>query len=132
MNKCFFAVILLSSLLFANGCTTSKHVETGYAESAIHDDFPIPEAAKQGEITTNSANPNIKIGVSYELDNIGGEQGLYPPESYFQKLDDAGWAELEDRRMGHVQFFEKEDTVIAIEIHEDTFQLYEMKPGASF
>lgn len=34
--------------------------------------------------------------------------------------------------MGHVQFFEKEDTVIAIEIHEDTFQLYEMKPGASF
>lgn len=84
MNKCFFAVILLSSLLFANGCTTSKHVETGYAESAIHDDFPIPEAAKQGEITTNSANPNIKIGVSYELDNIGESRDYTRPKVIFR------------------------------------------------
>lgn len=83
-------------------------------------------------MTTTSSNPNIKIGVKYELDNIGGEQGLYRPDSYFNKLEDVGWVELEDKRLGHVQFFEKEGTVIAIEIHEDTFDIHEMNKDAKY
>lgn len=70
------------------------------------------------------------IEVKYELKNIGGELGLYPPESYLNKLRNSGWVELKDKRLGHVQFFEKEDTVIAIEIHEDTFSIYEMNKDA--
>jgi len=40
--------------------------------------------------------------------------------------------ELEDKRLGHVQFFEKEDTVIAISIHENTFDIHEMIKDAKF
>lgn len=40
--------------------------------------------------------------------------------------------ELEDKRLGHVQFFEKEGTVIAIEIHEDTFDIHEMNKDAKY
>jgi hypothetical protein len=123
---------LLPLLIFTNGCTPSNDEEIGYKESSINDEIPIPKNAKQIEITTNSSNPNVKIGVRYELENIGGEQGLYPLNSYFQKLKDLGWVELEDRRMGHVQFLKKDDTVIAIEIHEDTIDIYEMNRDAKF
>ncbi|AJS58751.1 hypothetical protein [Paenibacillus sp. IHBB 10380] len=132
MKKYLIAFMLLPLLIFANGCRPSNDEEIGYKESSINDEIPIPKNAKQIEITTNSSNPNIKIGVRYELKNIGGEQGLYPPKSYFQKLKDLGWMELEEKRMGHVQFFKKDDTVIAIEIHEDTINIYEMNTGAKF
>lgn len=100
--------------------------------SSINAEIPIPKNAKEIEVITNSNNPNIKIGAKYELDNIGGEQGLYRPDSYFNKLSDDGWIELEDKRLGHVQFFEKKDTVIAIEIHEDSFDIHEMNKDAKF
>ncbi|HEY2491690.1 MAG TPA: hypothetical protein VGI33_01975 [Paenibacillus sp.] len=132
MKKYLIAFILLPLLIFTNGCTPSNDEEIGYKESSINDEIPIPKNAKQIEITTNSSNPNVKIGVRYELENIGGEQGLYPLNSYFQKLKDLGWVELEDRRMGHVQFLKKDDTVIAIEIHEDTIDIYEMNRDAKF
>jgi hypothetical protein len=132
LKRLLIAFILLPLLIVANGCTPSSDEEIGYKESSINDEIPIPKNAKQIEITTNSSNPNIKIGVRYELKNIGGEQGLYRPKSYFQKLTDIGWAELEDRRLGHVQFFKKDDTVIAIDIGEDTFEIYEMNKDAKF
>ncbi|MEK4104898.1 hypothetical protein NST28_12535 [Paenibacillus sp. FSL R10-2791] len=105
---------------------------TDYGVSSINAEIPIPKNAKEIEVITNSNNPNIKIGAKYELDNIGGEQGLYRPDSYFNKLSDDGWIELEDKRLGHVQFFEKKDTVIAIEIHEDSFDIHEMNKDAKF
>lgn len=97
----------------------------------MNSDIPVPSNAKPLKVTTNSANTNIHMGLAYELEHIGGEQGLYPPTDYFQKLHDEGWIELEEKRLGSVHFFKKDDTVIAIEIHEDTFDIYEMKKDAS-
>ena len=132
MKRYLIALILVPILIFVIGCTSSNDAEIGYTESSINNEIPIPKNAKQIKITTNSSNPNIKIGVQYELKNIGGEQGLYTPDRYFQKLKDLEWAELEDKRMGHVHFFKKEDTVIAIELGEDTFEVYEMIKNAKF
>ncbi|OME06548.1 hypothetical protein BSK64_10520 [Paenibacillus odorifer] len=132
MKKYLFTFILLSLSIFVTGCTSSAQEEQEYGVSSINAEIPIPKNAKEIEVTTTSSNPNIKIGVKYELDNIGGEQGLYRPDGYFNKLNDAGWIELEDKRLGHVQFFEKKDTVIAIEIHQDTFDIHEMNKDAKF
>ncbi|OMD60938.1 hypothetical protein [Paenibacillus odorifer] len=132
MNKYLLAFIWLPLILFTSGCTSSTQEEQEYGVSSINAEIPIPKKAKEIEVTTTSSNPNIKIGVKYELDNIGGEQGLYRPDGYFNKLNDAGWIELEDKRLGHVQFFEKKDTVIAIEIHQDTFDIHEMNKDAKF
>lgn len=96
-------------------------------KSSVLDTIPKPEDAKQAGIMTNSNNPNIIIGVRYERENIGGEQGLYPPEDYFQQLKAAGWSEIEDERMGHVHFFEKDEHVIAIEVREDALEISEMQ-----
>ncbi|MNO41953.1 hypothetical protein D3C76_321350 [compost metagenome] len=130
MNKYLLSFILLLLILFTNGCTSSTYEEQEYGVSSINAEIPIPENAKEIEVTTTSSNPNVKIGVMYELDHIGGEQGLYRPDAYFNKLKDTGWVELEDKRLGHVQFFEKEGTEIAIEIHEDSFSIYEMNKDA--
>ncbi|MEK4474161.1 hypothetical protein NSQ91_13185 [Paenibacillus sp. FSL R7-0048] len=132
MKKYLFTFILLSLSIFVTGCTSSTQEEQEYGVSSINAEIPIPKNAKEIEVTTTSSNPNIKIGVKYELDNIGGEQGLYRSEHYFNKLNDAGWIEQEDKRLGHVQFFEKKDTVIAIEIHQDTFDIHEMNKDAKF
>jgi len=132
LKKYLFTFILLSLSIFVTGCTSSTQEEQEYGVSSINAEIPIPKKAKEIEVTTTSSNPNIKIGVKYELDNIGGEQGLYRPDGYFNKLNDAGWIELEDKRLGHVQFFEKKDTVIAIEIHQDTFDIHEMNKDAKF
>lgn len=107
MKKYLFTFILLSLSIFVTGCTSSAQEEQEYGVSSINAEIPIPKNAKEIEVTTTSSNPNIKIGVKYELDNIGGEQGLYRPDGYFNKLNDAGWIELEDKRLGHVLFFEK-------------------------
>jgi hypothetical protein len=130
LNKYLLAFILLPLMIFNSGCTSSTQEEQEYGVSSINAEIPIPKNAKEIEVTTTSSNSNIKIGAKYELDNIGGEQGLYPPESYFNKLRDSGWVELKDKRLGHVQFFEKESTTIAIEVHEDTFSIYEMNKDA--
>ncbi|MBY3620500.1 hypothetical protein HGO21_13170 [Acinetobacter sp. CUI P1] len=132
MKKYLFTFILLSLSILVTGCTSSTQEVHEYGVSSINAEIPIPKKAKEIEVTTTSSNPNIKIGVKYELDNIGGEQGLYRPDHYFNKLEDAGWVELEDKRLGHVQFFEKEDTVIAISIHENTFDIHEMIKDAKF
>ncbi|AWV33376.1 MULTISPECIES: hypothetical protein [Paenibacillus] len=132
MNKYLLAFIWLPLILFTSGCTSSTQEEQEYGVSSINAEIPIPKKAKEIEVITNSNNPNIKIGAKYELDNIGGEQGLYRLEGYFNKLNDAGWIELEDKRLGHVQFFDKEDTIIAIEIHQDTFDIHEMNKDAKF
>lgn len=107
MNKYLLAFIWLPLILFTSGCTSSAQEEQEYGVSSINAEIPIPKNAKEIEVITNSNKPKIKIGAKYELDNIGGEQGLYRPDSYFNKLSDDGWIELEDKRLGHVQFFEK-------------------------
>lgn len=132
MYKYLLAFILLPLMFFNSGCTSSTQEEQEYGISSINAEIPIPKNAKEIEVRTTSSNSNIKIGVKYELDNIGGEQGLYRPESYFNKLEDDGWVELEDKRLGHVQFFEKGGTIIAIEVHEDTFSIYEMNKDAKY
>ncbi len=118
-------LFILFFLLIIVGCSPAYDEEKGFAPSAVAADFPIPENAEQIESYYN--NPNIKHGVSYRLRQIGGEQGLYNPERYFQEIEDWGWKELLDKRLGAVSFFVKEGTEIAIVIKEDEFSIFEMK-----
>jgi len=120
-----FAMIPLLVLLVS--CSTALNSHSEYVSSAIINQFPIPSNAKQIELIGNFSNPNIKVGVTYELKNIGGEQGLYQPEDYFQKLHEMNWVELEEKQMGHLHFFQKDNTNIVIEIKQDTFTIYELR-----
>ncbi|MFC4408874.1 hypothetical protein ACFOZY_00350 [Chungangia koreensis] len=109
----------------------NPHVEIdGYEESEINEDIPVPADAEVSEV--EFSNPNIKEGKKYTLENIGGEQGLYPPLNYFDEMKNWGWEELKDERKGHVHFFRKEDQIISIEISEDYVNLYEMEEGFEF
>lgn len=123
-------IMLLLPLCFAvaaTGCTkthTPVAIE-GYSMSSVHDEFPVPEQAIERE--ARFGNPNILQGAEYELENIGGELGLYTPDSYLQEIKALGWTELEEERLGHVHFFKKDDSLVALEIHEDTIGVYEMK-----
>ncbi|MFS0869965.1 hypothetical protein [Paenibacillus xylanilyticus] len=120
-------LIMFTVLLLASGCSSPTYEITGYTDSSINEDIPVPENATPLSVTSNSANRNVKISAKYELKHIGGEQGLYTPTDYFQKLREEGWSELEESRMGNVHFLQKDDTVIAIEINENTFEIHEMK-----
>lgn len=71
MKKYLFTFILLSLSIFVTGCTSSTQEVQEYGVCSINAEIPIPKKAKEIEVTTNSNNPNIKIGAKYELDNIG-------------------------------------------------------------
>ncbi|WP_339260240.1 hypothetical protein MKZ12_10170 [Paenibacillus sp. FSL R5-0713] len=130
MKKIVLTLCMLPLLIWVQGCAPATYEIEGYTESSINPDIPVPSNAKLIEGKAYSDHPTLKEGVKYELKHIGGEQGLYPPMDYFQKLADTGWVELEEERLGHVHFFKKDDTVIAIEIREDSFEITETNKGA--
>ncbi|MFC9707701.1 hypothetical protein ACFTRD_06045 [Paenibacillus sp. NPDC056933] len=132
MKNYLILSILLPLLLFSSGCTPATYEITGYTSSSINEEIPVPVNAKQMSLKAYSDNPNFKTGITYELKHIGGEQGLYVPSDYFEKLSEAGWVEVEEERMGHVHFLKKSDTVIAIVFQEHTFEIIEMMPGFTF
>ncbi|WP_458126203.1 hypothetical protein [Paenibacillus sp. Z3-2] len=130
MKKLLLTLCMLPLLIWIEGCAPATYEITGYTGSYINPDIPVPSNAKLIEGIAYSDHPTLKEGVKYELKHIGGEQGLYPPMDYFQKLADTGWVELEEERLGNVHFLKKDTTVIAIEIQEDSFQITEMVKGA--
>ncbi|MCP1134843.1 hypothetical protein NKT34_16180 [Paenibacillus polysaccharolyticus] len=119
------SVLLLLFFIFWNQRFTNSTYEIkGYVSSALHRDIPVPANAKLIESAAYSDHPTQSRSETYELKHIGGEQGLYLPEDYFQKLHEAGWTELREEQMGNVHILNKEDVRIAIEIQEDTFQIF--------
>ncbi|PJN50807.1 hypothetical protein PAEAM_48950 [Paenibacillus sp. GM1FR] len=130
MKKILLTLCMLPLLIWVQGCAPATYEIEGYTASSMNPDIPVPTNAKLIENITYSDDPNLKKGANYELKHIGGEQGLYPPMDYFQKLADTGWVELEEKRLGNVHFLKKDTTVIAIEIREDTFQITELVEGA--
>lgn len=125
--------IVLSFILLAIGCTPEyEEPVDGYKPSSVNDDFPIPESAVLLQTIPEPENPNIDNGAKYEVKGIGGEQGLATPERYFQEIQSSGWTELKENQMGHVHFFQKDDTVIALEVREDSLEVSEMIKGAKF
>lgn len=127
MRKNTIIIVMLSLFFVAIiGCTSVyEEPVDGYKTSSVHDDFPIPNSAVLTKTITETENPNIDNGAKYEVKGIGGEQGLALPTRYFQEIQASGWTELEDKRMGHLHFFEKDDKVISLEV-------YEMIEGAKF
>ncbi|PQP82328.1 hypothetical protein C0Q44_12765 [Paenibacillus sp. PCH8] len=130
MKKIVLILCMLPLLIWIQGCAPATYEIEGYTGSSINPDILVPSNAKFIETKVYSDHPTLKEGATYELKHIGGEQGLYPPTDYFQKLRDTGWVELEEERLGHVHFLEKDDTVIAIEIREDNFEIFTMNNDA--
>ena len=117
-------------LLCLVGCSSPQNEISSYKKAGINEDIPVPANAESSKVKFD--NPNINKGEKYSLENIGGEQGLYPPNEYFEEIKNWGWEELKTEQMGHVHFFSKGDTIISIVINEDNFHLYEMKEGFEF
>ncbi|MEC0201991.1 hypothetical protein P4H39_05055 [Paenibacillus lautus] len=133
MKKYRTVFMMLPIILLAIGCTPRyEEPVDGYKPSSVYDDFPIPESAALLQTIPEPENPNIDNGAKYEVKGIGGEQGLATPVRYFHEIQAAGWTELEVKRMGHVHFFQKDDTVIALEVREDSLEVYEMIKDAKF
>lgn len=122
--------IICLLLLWLVGCSSSSDDSSSYKTAEINEDIPVPANAESSKAQFD--NPNIKKGEKYILENIGGEQGLYPPNEYFEEIKNWGWKELKKEQMGHVHFFTKGDTIISIVIKEDYFYLYEMKEDFEF
>jgi len=123
-------VSILFGILVWSGIPNYEYESGGYTESLVNEEFPVPVNAESSNVQYN--DPNVKYGEKYTLENIGGETGLYQPTEYFDEINKWGWKEVENERMGHVQFFEKEDMIISIVIQEDYFHLYEMKEDFEF
>ncbi|MCM3131670.1 hypothetical protein M3629_02675 [Paenibacillus polysaccharolyticus] len=117
-------LLLLFFMFWTQRFTNSTYEIKGYVSSALHRDIPVPANARLIESAAYSDHPTQSRSETYELKHIGGEQGLYPPEAYFQKLHDAGWTELKDERMGNVHILNKAEVRIAIEIQENTFRIF--------
>ncbi|MGE6489715.1 hypothetical protein [Paenisporosarcina sp. NPDC076898] len=129
--KKMIVILLFSFLLCACNEQGQKNSNVdGYKKSEINEEIPVPANAVASELNFN--NPNINNGIKYNLENIGGEQGLYPPLNYFEEMKKWGWEEVENERAGHAHFFRKGDTVISIIVKEDYFKLYEMKETFEF
>ncbi|MBD2869263.1 hypothetical protein [Paenibacillus arenilitoris] len=132
-RKGLLFLLILACALVPIGCADADKPAyeegLGYKPSTVNEQFLIPVGAIQREAIFH--NPNILRGAEYELADIGGEQGLYPPQRYFQDLEAAGWRERKDDRLGHVHFFERDNTVISVEIRQDSFTVYEMKDEAN-
>lgn len=125
MNLVKNGLYTICLVLLLVGCSSSYTETAGYKKAGISDDIPVPANAESRKVKFD--NPNILKGEKYKLKDIGGEQGLYPPDGYFDELKNWGWDELEGEQMGHVYFFKKGNTVISLVIHENYFNLFEMK-----
>ncbi|NEU32041.1 hypothetical protein GN156_14860 [bacterium LRH843] len=128
MKKAILIWTLLIMLFV--GCSPTYEENIGYKKSTINENFPIPDKVEL--VNADFDNPNIKKGVKYLLNNIGGTQGLYPPKRYFQEIEKWGWEELTDKQMGHVHFFKQGEAVISVVVKEDHFEVYEMKDDSNF
>lgn len=111
-------------VLFTTGCTPTYDEKKGYKQASINPSFPVPENAVQSEL--EYGNPIIKDGVKYNLKNIGGEQGLYPPNGYLAEIENWGWNEIEDERIGSMHVYKKDGTVMWLDINQDFIGLYEL------
>ena len=112
-------------LLWLVGCSSTHNEISSYKKAGINKDIPVPANAELSKV--KFGNHNVKNGGKYILKNIGGEQGLYPPNEYFEEIKNWGWEELKSEQMGHAYFFRKADAIFSIVIKEDYFHLYEMK-----
>lgn len=127
-------IVIIAEFVFASSYDESsdnkKATISDYKKATINIDIPVP--ANSESSSAHFENSNVKKGEKYSLENIGGEQGLYPPVEYFEEIKNWGWEELKNEQMGHVHFFRKGDTIISIVIKEDYFHLYEMKEDFEF
>ncbi|QOR66672.1 hypothetical protein IM538_00070 [Cytobacillus suaedae] len=119
------SMLTILMVLFNTGCTPTYDEKKGYKEASINPLFPVPENAVQSEL--EYGNPIIKDGVKYTIKNIGGEQGLYPPKDYLTEIENWGWYELEEERMGSMHVFNRDGTVMWLDINQDFIGLYELE-----
>lgn len=116
--------ILLVVLLIGCSINSNNAKLKEFTESEVVSNFPIPVGS---ELKERYAGEGFKQGVKYLYKNIGGEQGLYPSEKYLKVIEQQGWVENKAERMGHKYQFEKSGRVIWFIIHEDFFDVIELK-----
>ncbi|MCR6108940.1 hypothetical protein HXA35_01080 [Bacillus sp. A301a_S52] len=121
-SKMAIFLLILPFLIIFDACANIYNGQVGYKASQIHDQMPVP---KNAEITSGEANnQKIKESVFYKLNGIGGQQGLYPPMSYIEKIEESGWKQLKEERMGGNFTFIKEETKIWVIIYENSFSIH--------
>ncbi|BCB03932.1 hypothetical protein [Bacillus sp. KH172YL63] len=123
--KPFPKVALLFACILLAGCSPAYEESRGFKESSLLR-FPVPMDA-ESNTPPDTDHTHIDRVEKFSLANIGGEQALVFPEAYHQYLEKKGWIRQEDRQAGSVHFYQKGKKLVAIEMEEDAFTLYEWK-----
>jgi len=76
MKQLLYVFTLVTLLVFSSSCSATYNDEMGYRQSSLNESIPIPEKDKKVKDINNSSNPDVKKGVTYRLNNIGGGKGL--------------------------------------------------------
>ncbi|MBE1553034.1 hypothetical protein [Sporosarcina limicola] len=128
MKRILIPILLLASMVMT-GCVYQFTEEDGYRMSVINNGFPVPKNAY--ELQPEDCTTEIAKSAKYSLENIGDEEGT-PPEDYLEEIQNWGWAEMEDKRVGHVHYFKKEGKIISLIIQKDIFDVFEMSDEVKF
>lgn len=116
-------LILIVGTIMMTGCAYEYAKEDGYRMAVINEGFPIPKNAY--ELEPEDCTNVIAKSAKYKLKDIGDEEGT-PPQDYLDEIERWGWTELEDKRVGHVHYFEKKGKVMSLIIQQNVFDVFEM------
>lgn len=105
------------------GCSNVYSEEEGYRMAVINHGFPVPKNAS--EIRAEICTTEIAKSAKYKLNDIGGNQGE-PPAHYLAEIEDWGWTELEDQRVGNVHYYKKEGKIMSLVFQKHIFDVFEM------
>lgn len=120
MKRLFIFLLIVSVLV---GCSNVYSEEEGYRMAVINHGFPVPKNAS--EIRPEICTTEIAKSAKYKLKDIGGEQGE-PPMHYLAEIEEWGWTELEDQRVGNIHYYKKEGKIMSLVFQKNVFDVFEM------
>lgn len=112
--------MVLISFVALSGCADKG---TEFVSSETVKSFPIPAEAKA--VKSKVGNPNIGAYQQYKYS--AADEIASIDEDYLTAIREAGWSELPEEQLGAVRFFEKEGEKVAVETHNGSITLGEVK-----
>lgn len=103
-------------LMFIMGCNSSEPSWKSFEGSAVEKDFPVPKDATKTEAAINNSKVNY---VRYSVKGLTESSRI--PEVYQQVIESWGWKEDIEDNTDTMYVFTKNDKVVQLTVHKDTF-----------